>query len=178
MHAEFNPRDIGFIIGIGNPGETYERTYHNAGLRAVKRLAPDEWTAPASKHFLYAKAGRFTYGCSATFMNESGRAVSEFCSYFKTEPERLLLVHDDSDIRLGDYKFSFGRGSAGHAGVESVIAALGTDKFWRLRIGIRDENEKRKAEDFVLRRIPKRREQLLETVFETIRRTLEANTQS
>ncbi len=168
-----NLERIRFVIGIGNPDERYEQTYHSVGLLAVKYLAPGEFQTPGARRFSYAKAGDVVYALSETPMNASGDAVREFLAYFKGAPDALLLVHDDSDIDLGAYKFSFGRGSAGHAGVESVITALGTNKFWRLRIGIRGGEEERKAGDFVLSRIASEHEAALENVFAAIRRTLQ-----
>jgi len=85
-------------------------------------------------------------------MNESGKAVKEAVKYFRAKPEEILIIHDDSDIELGKYKISFGRGSAGHQGVESIIKSLGTKNFWRLRIGIR-RTKRKKAGEFVLKKI-------------------------
>ncbi len=96
-------------------------------------------------------------------MNKSGKAVAEAKKRFKVKSEEILIIHDDSDIELGKYKFSFGRGSAGHKGIESIIKALKTKNFWRLRIGIRSkkvglsaEARRAKAEDFVLKKITKK----------------------
>lgn len=90
-------------------------------------------------------------------MNESGRFVVNMVRKYNIKPEKILIVHDDSDIESGKYKFSFGRGSAGHKGVESVINALKTKNFWRLRIGIRPKKVlRKKAEEFVLKKITKK----------------------
>ena len=109
-------------------------------------------------------------------MNESGRAISAAIKYFKIKPEEILIVHDDSDIEIGKYKISFGRGSAGHNGVESIIKSLKTKDFWRLRIGIRPNirinqskisiNQRLKASAFVLKKISKKDLKILEKVFE------------
>lgn len=88
------------------------------------------------------------------------------------KPEEVLIVHDDSDIALGNFKLSFGRGSAGHKGVESIINALGTKNFWRLRLGIRPQERggleaaRKKAEEFVLRKISAKDRKTLGEVFE------------
>ena len=71
-----------------------------------------------------------------TFMNESGLAISLLCSFYKISPEEVLIVHDEIDLPLGKTKIRFGGGTAGHKGVTSVMEKLGTDKFWRLRLGI------------------------------------------
>ncbi len=104
-------------------------------------------------------------------MNESGKAVKEAMKYFKIKPEEILIVHDDSDIELGKYKISFGRGSAGHNGVQSIINNLKTKNFWRLRIGVRPTTNNRrpttqiKAGDFVLKKISKKNLEIFEKFF-------------
>ena len=102
------------------------------------------------------------------FMNESGAKVQKMLREFKQLPEQLLVVHDDSDIVLGQYKISFDRGAAGHKGVQHIIDQIGTKKFYRLRIGIRTETKtsaRKKASEFVLQNIPKINLKTLEGVF-------------
>ncbi|MEE8131931.1 MAG: aminoacyl-tRNA hydrolase [Candidatus Paceibacterota bacterium] len=142
---------IKLIIGLGNPGSQYTLTYHNVGFLAVDYL---------TKNLINSKLVIIK---PKTFMNKSGKAVAEAKKRFKVKSEEILIIHDDSDIELGKYKFSFGRGSAGHKGIESIIKALKTKNFWRLRIGIRSkkvglsaEARRAKAEDFVLKKITKK----------------------
>lgn len=105
-------------------------------------------------------------------MNESGKFVAKAIKKNNAEPEELLIVHDDSDLVLGTYKLQFGRGAAGHHGVESVQAALKTKNFWRLRIGIRPKADlpavasRAKAGKFVLKKISIADKKILEEVFE------------
>lgn len=137
------------IVGLGNPDPEYTNTFHNAGVLAVDSLAggPTGWkTAP---HFSYRKDGRTILVKPTTFMNDSGKAVRAALSYFKLLPEALIVLHDDADIPLGETRFVFARGAAGHHGIESIIKELGTNAFWRLRIGVR--TGKGKAGSFVLR---------------------------
>ncbi len=138
---EVNKADIKLIIGLGNPDKKYENSFHNAGFLFINHLAEKsglEWKK--SKNFEYFKVGGKILVKTTEFMNESGKAVSEAVKYFSLgnaiKPEHILIVHDDSDIELGKYKLQFNRSSAGHKGVESIINALKTQKFWRLRIGI------------------------------------------
>ena len=84
-------------------------------------------------------------------MNVSGPAVHKLLRSIQAVPADLLLIHDDSDLPLGEWRLVFGRGAAGHHGVESVIAALRTKDFWRLRLGIR--HGRGKAGEFVLRKM-------------------------
>jgi len=152
--------EIRLVLGLGNPGDKYKNTYHNVGLMFVNHLTDSPVEHENNKNlkwknlksFRYASAPPLIIVKSSLFMNESGRAAQDAASYFKIEPKNILVVHDDSDISLGEYKISFGRGSAGHNGIESVIQKLGTNNFQRLRIGIRNANKK--AGDFVLNKIP------------------------
>lgn len=100
-------------------------------------------------------------------MNQSGNFVKTILNKYKINPEKLLIAQDDSDIEIGKYKLSFGRGSAGHKGIESIIKSLKTKNFWRLRIGIRKttKGERPKAEDFVLKKISAFDYKKLESVF-------------
>lgn len=141
---------IKLIIGLGNPGKDYENTRHNAGFLFIDEL----------ERYLKIENLKFkiTAVKSQSFMNESGTAVLALMKQYhptgdhpkgdKVKPENTLVVHDDIDILWGNFKFSFGRSSAGHKGVESIIKALKTKNFWRLRIGIQpnqSESGKRPA---------------------------------
>jgi len=163
------------IVGLGNPGKKYEETYHNAGFlfldAFLARCAPAsrvQWKKPARASFSYAVCENKTLVKPEKFMNESGQAVQEALAWFKIPQERLLVVHDESDLPIGTWRFSEHRGAAGHNGVRSIIESLGTTEFQRLRIGIRPpENgtpvnipsggkHRKKAADFVLSRISSR----------------------
>ncbi len=147
------------IIGLGNPGKEYEKTYHNAGFLALEHLARKTVGKPAfakasTGKWEYLKTGETVLVRPLTFMNRSGEAVKGALAYFKVPPEKLLVIHDDSDLPLGKCKLVLSRGSAGHKGVESVQKALKTKNFWRLRLGIRPTGARRaKAGDFVLAKI-------------------------
>jgi len=157
---------IKLIIGLGNPEKKYAATYHNVGMLFLayleKTLTPNPYTLyPSSAH-----------------MNESGLFVAEQIKNTNLKPENLLIAHDDSDLTIGEYKLDFGRGAAGHHGVESVINSLGTKEFWRLRIGIRPQNEevRAKAEAFVLEKISAADKKILfDEVFSKILEELKTN---
>lgn len=148
MIDKINPK-IKAIIGLGNPGKEYERTYHNTGVIFVEHLKRLPQSEP------------YTILISGEYMNESGRFVAKELRRNGLKPEELLIAHDDSDISIGSYKLSFGRGAGGHHGVESTQKTLKTKSFWRLRIGIRPKaglsaesaSRRRKAEEFVLKKI-------------------------
>lgn len=107
-------------------------------------------------------------------MNESGSFVLKALKKSDVKHAELLIIQDDSDIEIGKYKFSFGRGSAGHKGIESIIKSLKTKNFWRLRIGIAKPAaaKKIKAEELVLKKINKTNKEILNAVFEKIKNEL------
>ncbi len=142
---KINPK---LIIGLGNPGKESENTRHNTGFLFVDELAK-YLKAPdfAHKKNLKAEISITNYQLQTTnyklflakpqtFMNKSGDAVLALSKFYKIKPENILVVHDDIDILWSNFKFSFGRSSAGHKGVESIIKTLKTKNFWRLRLGI------------------------------------------
>ena len=171
-------RQIRLVVGIGNPGDKYKNTYHNVGFLFIDSIIEtaegnDEGkkaTWKSIKSFRYIKGKGAILAKTTSFMNESGRAVNSAINYFGVSPEEILIVHDDSDIPLGEYKISFGRGSAGHKGIESIIKTLGTKEFLRVRIGIR--TDVRKAGKFVLEKMTEVHRDDLEKVFAEIQRKL------
>ena len=132
---------IKIIIGIGNPDDEYKNTYHNAGKLFVKHAlsyyAKDyfDMKIPSKKNFKYTKINKTIFSESNTYMNMSGLATYELIKYFKQCPENILIAHDDSDIFLGSYKLIFNQSSGGHKGVQSIIEAIKSQSFWRLKIG-------------------------------------------
>ena len=167
--------EIKVIIGLGNPDSDYSNTYHNIGSLFVDYLINQknnnisDFKQPSHKHFEFI-SGKTTFVKPLVFMNESGTAVKEMTSFFNLKPENILVVHDDSDMLIGNYKLSFDQNSAGHKGIQSIIDNLKTKKFHRLKIGIRPQEEKvrLKAEEFVLKKIKKKDVELLENVFNLI----------
>lgn len=162
-------KNIKLIIGLGNPDKEYENTYHNVGQKFTKFL-----TASKIKNYkLSREAGSRFAGKienSNAHMNNSGLFVKQQLKKHVIKPENLLIVHDDADITLGNYKFSFGRGSAGHKGVQNIIDQLKTKNFWRLRIGIRQFQEKIriKADLLVLKKISPADKKSLDEMFKLI----------
>lgn len=149
---------IQIIIGLGNPGKEYEHTYHNVGHLFIDYF----------KHLPHSPLPSLLIHKTNCFMNESGTYVSDLLKRERQTPEELLIAHDDSDLALGDYKLSFGQGSAGHHGIEDIITNLGTKNFWRLRIGIRENKgeDRVQARELVLTSINKAEMDKLNAVFE------------
>lgn len=166
--------NIKAIIGLGNPSAEYQKTYHNIGRIFVdyyRSLFKDEavtsFINPPRKNFEYCQLSDKILIRPLTFMNESGGAIKQALTYLKLKPEQIAVVHDDSDMTIGNYKISFDQSSGGHKGIQSTINLLKTQKFWRIKIGIRPVNEKvrQKAEEFVLKGISKKDESDLALVF-------------
>lgn len=162
------------VVGLGNPGEKYESTRHNLGFMIVEHFLKDFQSA---KNTVWEKSPKFKSEISQiewqprhgtlekvvlakpqTYMNNSGLAVKIVTDFYKISADNVWVVHDDIDLPLGYMKIRFGGSAAGHHGVESIMEHLGTDKFWRFRMGIgqprtRDDSrdyQMKNAEDYVL----------------------------
>ncbi len=130
------------LVGLGNPGEKYEDTRHNAGRLVLEylRVGHDfsEWDKKVQKNALVSDgelAGAFiTLLAPNNFMNNSGESASAFMK--KTPDAKLVLIYDDIDLPLGKMKISYDRGTGGHNGVASIIEHIGTEAFLRIRIGV------------------------------------------
>jgi PTH1 family peptidyl-tRNA hydrolase len=177
--------DTTLIIGLGNPDPALENTYHNVGTLAVTWLAAraaEKGDAAAGnvggapkfrahkEVFSYAKIGSHIFIRPLVFMNESGLAVKDAMHTFGAAAKDIVVIHDDSDIPVGEFKRVRGGGSAGHNGIRSIIDHLRTEEFARIRIGIRakDEVRRKKAGDFVLSPITPADKKNFEEVFEKI----------
>jgi peptidyl-tRNA hydrolase, PTH1 family len=145
------------VAGLGNPGRGYERTRHNLGWLVVDELARRHGGSFRSKFSgrlaeLRVDGARVALLKPETYMNESGRSISAAASFFKVEPEALLVVHDDVDLEPGRLQARSGGGLAGHNGLRSIASALGTNDFLRLRIGVGrpGRGDRRSVSDYVL----------------------------
>lgn len=150
---------IRLIVGLGNPGPEYDRTRHNAGFWLVDALARDLKVSLAperSYHGLVARAawqGRPLWLLEPqTYMNLSGKSVAALARFFKIEPAEILVVHDELDLLPGQVKLKLGGSHAGHNGLKDIQAQLGTNAFWRLRIGIGHPGVRAEVIDWVLQK--------------------------
>lgn len=162
---------IRLIVGLGNPGQEYEQTRHNAGFWLVDQLACNTPRCNLSRESKYnalaAKtviAGQEVWLLEPqTFMNRSGQSVGALARFYKILPDEILVAHDELDLPPGVAKLKKGGSSGGHNGLKDITAALGTQDYWRLRIGIghpRTLNLQQAVVDFVLHR-PRKEEQPL-----------------
>lgn len=143
------------VVGLGNPGEKYERTRHNAGFWLIERFAAQTGTAMRKDAKFQALVGRHAPSgvwllLPQNFMNASGRPVQMIASFFKIAPAEILVVHDELDFAPGVAKIKQGGGIAGHNGLRDISARLGSHDYWRLRIGIGHPGERQAVTDYVL----------------------------
>ncbi|WP_374581175.1 aminoacyl-tRNA hydrolase [Pseudoduganella sp.] len=162
---------IRLIVGLGNPGPDYEQTRHNAGFWLVDNLANSLPNARLQRESGFnAMVAKTIIGGNQlwllepqTYMNRSGQSVGAIARFYKINPDEILVVHDELDLPPGAAKLKKGGSSGGHNGLKDISSALGTQDYWRLRIGIghpRTLNLNQPVADFVLHR-PRREEQLL-----------------
>lgn len=165
----------GIAAGLGNPGPEYDRTRHNYGFLFIDELialARDEGEAEElnGKKFnckLWRVAmprlkGEWLCAKPLTFMNNSGMALQPLLSWYKMEPESLVVIHDELDLPPGEIRFKFGGGLAGHNGLASIAGLLGSKDFYRLRIGVGKPINKENMIAWVLGRPLKEERELLD----------------
>jgi PTH1 family peptidyl-tRNA hydrolase len=162
------------IVGLGNPGEEYAQTRHNAGFALCELLARKLGVALRREARFHGLAGRTRDGLwllmPQTYMNRSGQSVAALARFHRIEPAHLLVLHDELDLPAGTLRLKFGGGLGGHNGLKDIVSHLGTQDFWRLRIGIGHPGERSQVVDYVLKR-PRMEEQRL--IDEAIERSLE-----
>jgi PTH1 family peptidyl-tRNA hydrolase len=137
------------IIGLGNPGEKYKNNRHNVGHMVADKL----------------KAKK-----TDTFMNDSGVFVKKMFKARGLTPNDLYIIHDDLDIKLGEFKIQFGKGPKLHNGLESIENELGTTDFWRVRVGVdnRDPENRTSGEEYVLQDFTSEEKIVLDVVIKEI----------
>lgn len=145
------------VVGLGNPGRRHERDRHNVGFMVVDELArrhDGSFKSKFSGRIAEARleARRLALLEPDTYMNESGRSVQPAVAFYKTPLEGLLVVHDEVDLEVGRLQARLGGGLAGHNGLRSIAARLGSPEFLRLRVGVGrpGRGDPRDVADFVL----------------------------
>ena len=148
---------IRLFVGLGNPGDKYEKTRHNAGfwwIDAITAQTNSRLTADAKMFGLVGKLNPAQDKWllkPTTFMNLSGKAVAALANYYKISPAEILVIHDELDLPAGSMKLKLGGGHGGHNGLKDIHAALGTANYWRMRIGIGHPGERNEVVNFVLK---------------------------
>ncbi len=153
--------DRWLIVGLGNPGSKYERTRHNAGFWFLDALDRKQSLGLKPNRKLHGEAAKTPFAGADcvflrpdTFMNESGQSVRAAADYFDVAPERVVIAYDDLDLPPGTVKLKQGGGHGGHNGLRSTFSHLGSQDFWRLRIGIGHPGFKDAVTPWVLGRAP------------------------
>ncbi|MEE9319070.1 MAG: aminoacyl-tRNA hydrolase [Granulosicoccus sp.] len=161
------------IVGLGNPGNDYTSTRHNAGFWFIDELARDLGTSfSLDKRFFAATATAYIDGRKVqlakpmNFMNNSGQGVAAVARFYKIKPEKVLVAHDELDILPGHIRVKHGGGHGGHNGLRDVIPQLGSSDFWRLRIGIGHPGHKNAVAGYVLKRAPADQQRMMNEAIE------------
>lgn len=148
--------DAWLVVGLGNPGPGYAAHRHNVGEMVVEELGK-RTSANFKRHRANAMvaevrspAGRMILAGTNTYMNLSGGPVAGLLKYYKLGPERLVVVHDELDIPFDTVRLKLGGGPGGHNGIRDIIAAVGTEDFIRVRVGIGRPPGRQDAANFVL----------------------------
>jgi len=146
---------IQLIVGLGNPGPEYETTRHNAGFWFIDKLSQQSKLEKKFKGEV-ATANFENASClllkPLTYMNRSGEAVLAVANFYKIKPEEILVVHDELDLLPGSARLKIDGGHGGYNGLRDIIARLGTNRFYHLRIGIGHPGTKDDVHDYVLHR--------------------------
>jgi len=157
-----DPNSTWLVLGLGNPGDEYEDTYHNIGFRVLAELARKfgvrirEKCGPALISNRFEIAGNpAVLVAPQTFMNLSGAVLPRLFERFETSSGRLIVVYDDIALPLGKLRIRQKGSAGGHNGVKSVVSACGSDEFLRVRVGILPERPVSQMRDFVLSRVAK-----------------------
>ena len=150
---------IRLIVGLGNPGQEYERTRHNAGFWLVERYAQANGVALRKHAKFKALVGRHDPSSAwlllpQSYMNLSGQPVQMLAGFFKIKPEEILVVHDELDFEPGVARVKQGGGIAGHNGLKDISQRLATHEYWRLRLGVGKPPAGREGADYVLEKPP------------------------
>ncbi len=161
------------IVGLGNPGKDYARTRHNVGEEAVgivaRRLGETLKAGRDKALVAEARLGgkRVVLAFPITYMNESGQAVGALMRRHRiTDPQQLIVVHDELDLPVGVVRVKNGGGLAGNNGLRSITQHLHTQDYLRVRIGIGKPRSKEQGADHVLSRVPKAERETLDVMVE------------
>jgi len=150
------------VVGLGNPGEEYAATYHNAGFRVLERIAVRENVRIKERCGPALISGKVMLGgqpavlvMPQTYMNMSGSALPPLFERFESSPRDAIIIYDDVALPVGKLRVRQKGSPGGHNGIKSIVSTLGSDEFLRVRIGIRPDREMGDVRDFVLSRVAK-----------------------
>ncbi|GAB4275904.1 MAG: aminoacyl-tRNA hydrolase [Methylomicrobium sp.] len=164
---------IKLFVGLGNPGNQYEDTRHNAGFWWIDHIARLNDARLNAEAKFFGLAGKVLLsGHEAwllkptTFMNVSGRSVAALAKFYKIPPEAILVIHDELDLPVGACRLKRGGGHGGHNGLKDIAAQLGSNEFWRLRLGIGHPGDRNAVVNYVLHAPSKSERQTIDRAIE------------
>lgn len=159
LAAHSSKPGIQLIVGLGNPGSSYADHRHNVGYWLAEKLCKHAQQRLQPETKFKGLVAKITLQQQTlwvleptTYMNLSGQSVQQLCQFYKIQPQQILVVHDELDLPAGWARLKFNGGHGGHNGIRDIIAKLGTNAFYRLRIGIGHPGDKDKVHDYVLHR--------------------------
>lgn len=160
---------VQLIVGLGNPGQQYEQTRHNAGASLISILSQQYASDLKLEERFFGFIARVKIDIQDvrllipnTYMNLSGKSIAAFAKFYQISPENILIVHDDIDLAPGISKYKIGGGHGGHNGLKDTIRALGNNSnFARLRIGVGHPGESDEVVNFVLKKASQNEQRLI-----------------
>ena len=160
---------VQLIVGLGNPGQQYEQTRHNAGASLISILSQQYASDLKLEERFFGFIARVKVDIQDvrllipnTYMNLSGKSIAAFAKFYQISPENILIVHDDIELLPGISKYKIGGGHGGHNGLKDTIRALGNNSnFARLRIGVGRPSESDEVVNFVLKKAPQNEQRLI-----------------
>jgi PTH1 family peptidyl-tRNA hydrolase len=163
------------IIGLGNPGEKYQDTRHNAGFWLVDALARRHGLQLHTESKFFGRVAKLSLPSAdcwllepSTFMNRSGQATSALARFYRLTPEQILVAHDELDLPAGAVRLKKDGGHGGHNGLRDIIAALGSKEFYRLRLGIDHPGHRDQVTSYVLSRPSRDDRQKIEAAIDLV----------
>ena len=161
------------IAGLGNPGEKYDNTRHNAGFLTIDALA-ERYGIDVREKAHNALIGRgviegkkVILAKPQTYMNLSGECIRALVEYYKVEQEELIIIFDDISLEPGQLRIRKKGSAGGHNGIKSIIAHLGTQEFTRIKVGVGEKPPRMDLADYVLGRFAKEEQDTMREAFET-----------
>ncbi|HEX5514305.1 MAG TPA: aminoacyl-tRNA hydrolase [Gammaproteobacteria bacterium] len=160
---------LALVVGLGNPGDRYAQTRHNAGFWFVDELARQHggsFRADKKFHGELARISVAGHDClllkPMLFMNRSGLSVASVANFYRLAPAAVLIAHDEIDLPPGTLRIKQGGGHGGHNGLRDILPALGSPDFWRLRIGVGHPGHRDQVVNYVLARAGAEEQRLLD----------------
>tara|TARA_B100002019_G_C21129528_1_gene527551 strand:+ start:231 stop:836 length:606 start_codon:yes stop_codon:yes gene_type:complete len=157
LFKKSTPSGAILLVGLGNPGAKYTSNRHNIGFMAIDEIhQSDPGFSPFKKKFQGLLSEGRIGGQKVillkpeTYMNESGRSVQQAAHFYKIDADNIIVFHDELDIAPGKVRLKKGGGNAGHNGLKSIQACVGTPDFWRIRLGIGHPGDKARVSGYVL----------------------------